>query len=277
MQEDRSAKQFDCEMGASETLAMKHYDIHGRLYDSPQNVRFYSHFCDRMIERLETGSFEKILEVGCGTGILTQKLAHAFPDAKIHALDVSENMLHIARAKKSLAGTHFFRTLDELPRENYDLIVSNYSYHWWSSSFCGRLGSLSSRGCLFALSAPARCKDLSGGNIAIARAIRNIVGHRSVPQVKTAGISEADVNQEFGFANIRTFDESYEEEFGGVEDLLENLKIRGSILALSQAYGVSEKAFVDGVQNYYKQRQNTAIHPRVIKVRWPSLIIIGQR
>lgn len=41
----------------------------------------------------------KLLDVGCGTGILTRQLQEALPDARITACDVNEDMLAQARAE----------------------------------------------------------------------------------------------------------------------------------------------------------------------------------
>ena len=74
-----------------------------------------------------------ILEVGCGTGLLTKKLARIFPSAQICATDISSKMIFNAqkhfRSKKSIlwiAGD--FREVLDLGR--FDLIVSSSALHW---------------------------------------------------------------------------------------------------------------------------------------------------
>jgi len=42
---------------------------------------------------------ERLLDVGCGTGNLTMALVHLAPTAVIHAIDISSNMITIAKAK----------------------------------------------------------------------------------------------------------------------------------------------------------------------------------
>ncbi|QBZ84023.1 class I SAM-dependent methyltransferase [Hydrogenovibrio crunogenus] len=58
-------------------------------------------------ERLELVIIEpkSILDVGAGTGILTQKLIQRYPNANIVGLDLSHNMLE--RAQKNLARSHW--------------------------------------------------------------------------------------------------------------------------------------------------------------------------
>ncbi len=75
----------------------------------------------------------RILEVGCGTGILTQLLLRHFPNASIDAIDISEKM--IAQARRRL-GHHLrasWRAADARTYrgpEPYSFIVSNCALHW---------------------------------------------------------------------------------------------------------------------------------------------------
>ncbi|PHJ38216.1 hypothetical protein P378_10315 [Desulforamulus profundi] len=41
--------------------------------------------------------FREILEIGCGTGFLTELLAREFPRANILALDISPRMIKVAK------------------------------------------------------------------------------------------------------------------------------------------------------------------------------------
>ena len=68
-----------------------------------------------------------ILEIGCGTGIFTSKLAGLYRDARITAMDISEEMVNIAR-RKVPGGNIRFVTTDGgkiSAEEKFDLIVSN--------------------------------------------------------------------------------------------------------------------------------------------------------
>mgnify|MGYP001592734018 CR=1 FL=1 len=74
-----------------------------------------------------------ILEIGCGTGILTAKLAKRFPSAGIHAADISREM--ILEAKKRLVGSRTIKWIARDFRElrlkpGFDLITSSSSLHW---------------------------------------------------------------------------------------------------------------------------------------------------
>jgi len=74
-----------------------------------------------------------ILEIGCGTGILTKRLVKKYPAAAICATDISEAMT--ASARKQLGGNRHIQWLTgdfnelEIPCK-VDLAVSSSSLHW---------------------------------------------------------------------------------------------------------------------------------------------------
>lgn len=81
------------------------------------------------------GAVDRILEIGCGTGSLTEKLVGRFPETWIDAVDVSDKM--IALSQRRLAGNSRIRwiisTVGDLPGTAvYPLIVSSSSLHWIS-------------------------------------------------------------------------------------------------------------------------------------------------
>lgn len=76
---------------------------------------------------------KQMLEVGCGTGVLTEMVCRAFPGVQIDAVDVSSKM--IAQAKQRLADATNVRWIVSDANElalgmNYSLIVSSSSLHW---------------------------------------------------------------------------------------------------------------------------------------------------
>lgn len=73
----------------------------------------------------------KILELGCGTGILTGMILDRYPDAEITAIDLSAEMLAMASAKSSLGGVRFLeRDLrDPWPQKRFDAVVTSLCLH----------------------------------------------------------------------------------------------------------------------------------------------------
>ncbi len=76
-----------------------------------------------------------VLDLGCGPGDITLRLADALPGARVHGLDGSPAMLAIARerlAEQPDGRVTFLQGLvpgAELPLQSYDAIVSNSLLH----------------------------------------------------------------------------------------------------------------------------------------------------
>ncbi|MDD5677277.1 MAG: methyltransferase [Kiritimatiellae bacterium] len=74
-----------------------------------------------------------ILEIGCGTGLLTAHLCRLFPHARIDALDMAGGMVTQCRARLAgVSGLHcHVADLNKFHAESpYDLIASSSSLHW---------------------------------------------------------------------------------------------------------------------------------------------------
>ena len=87
---------------------------------------------------LEFAPFEgeaalRVLDLGAGTGLLSEMLADRFPRASLTLVDFSEKMLDVARQRLAGRGDRFrFVVADYLREpfpERYDLVVSALSVH----------------------------------------------------------------------------------------------------------------------------------------------------
>ena len=75
---------------------------------------------------------DEILEIGSGTGILTQLLINTYPVSKIHGIDLSLSMINLCKKRFSNANVSF-ESSDVLTHSRpnyYDLIVSSSTLHW---------------------------------------------------------------------------------------------------------------------------------------------------
>ncbi len=50
--------------------------------------------------RYSANSSIRILELGCGTGYVTEQLSNLFPKAHITAIDFAESMIEVAKTRK---------------------------------------------------------------------------------------------------------------------------------------------------------------------------------
>ncbi|SDT27112.1 malonyl-CoA O-methyltransferase [Paenibacillaceae bacterium GAS479] len=86
----------------------------------------------------ERDSKVNILEIGCGTGALTEMLAKEWHDAKITALDIAPEMIKLARKRVFSGDRVSFLHADaeiwgaDAPSAMYDIIVSNACFQWLS-------------------------------------------------------------------------------------------------------------------------------------------------
>ncbi|KUK62102.1 MAG: Uncharacterized protein XE10_1016 [Methanoculleus marisnigri] len=73
----------------------------------------------------------RVLELGCGTGILTAMIRQECPDAEITGIDLSPEMLKAAAAKPDLTGVEFLEQdlRDAWPTDRYDAIVTSLCLH----------------------------------------------------------------------------------------------------------------------------------------------------
>ena len=76
---------------------------------------------------------KRIIDLGCGTGNLTREILDHFPDAEIHALDLSEEILD--ECKKRFPNAHDITYIKadfkhmNLEPNTYDLVMSSIAIH----------------------------------------------------------------------------------------------------------------------------------------------------
>ena len=93
-----------------------------------------SSFADSLVTLVKHITYpRKIFEIGCGSGVMTEMLAKAFPGASILAADISSEMVNVARERLGNNPNVTFEVADLeklVPAEYFDLIISNAMLHW---------------------------------------------------------------------------------------------------------------------------------------------------
>jgi ubiquinone/menaquinone biosynthesis C-methylase UbiE len=106
------------------------------VYDLPLFQRLFYRRVHRAVLRVlddaPVRNAYRVLDLGCGTAQLTADLAARFPGAHVVGLDLSADMLAVARRR--LAGPSLLRAnVYALPLADgvLDLVTSTISYHWY--------------------------------------------------------------------------------------------------------------------------------------------------
>lgn len=111
-----------------------------RIYeDKFMDLDLYNDSYDVFLDMIpKTNS--SVLEIGCGPGNITKYLLTKNPDLKIKGIDISENMVEIAKRNNPLAEFEVMdvRRLDSL-NVKFDAIVCGFCIPYLSQSDCSKL------------------------------------------------------------------------------------------------------------------------------------------
>ena len=85
------------------------------------------------LNRLEIKQGERILDLGCGTGVLIQRLLEVSPEAEVFGIDFCAEMLEIAKQKLPESVELKLGSADNLPfPSNYfDIVISTSAFHFF--------------------------------------------------------------------------------------------------------------------------------------------------
>ncbi len=84
-----------------------------------------------LIEELSPQGDEKILDLGCGDGVLTEQLSELVPDGKVVGIDASVGMIAAAQSRSKPNLTFVQMDINDMDFQNeFDAIFSNAALHW---------------------------------------------------------------------------------------------------------------------------------------------------
>jgi len=92
----------------------------------------------KLLSKISVEAPKRILEIGCGTGFLTQLIAEKYKNAEILALDLAPGMIEVAKDRLSQINDPdriIFECADAetaFPKQSFDLIISNATFQWFN-------------------------------------------------------------------------------------------------------------------------------------------------
>jgi ubiquinone/menaquinone biosynthesis C-methylase UbiE len=114
------------------------FDRWSATYDRPGLQLFtYRPIHDAVLARIDGLEPSTVVDLGCGTGQLTQRLIRGFPDANIVGVDLSDGMLTEAAGRLRQVGSDDQPLVRadalQLPfaASSIDLVVCTESFHWY--------------------------------------------------------------------------------------------------------------------------------------------------
>lgn len=125
---------------------VRSFNRHAASYDGHAHIQ--AAMAEGVLERLVADGRQprSILELGCGTGYLTELLVRTFPGARITAIDLAERMVQAAQTRLASART-LELVVGDVERgcwgdRRFDLVVSSATVQWLAEpqATIGRLG-----------------------------------------------------------------------------------------------------------------------------------------
>ncbi|MEG4014381.1 MULTISPECIES: class I SAM-dependent methyltransferase [unclassified Microcoleus] len=120
-----------------EEFEQRAFDYDGLI---PRLIPHYREQHDLILQLIpfETNANIQVLDLGAGTGILSALILQAFPQAKVLAFDMAENMLKICQTNLSAFGKRLTLQQGNFAEDDfgsgYDLVVSGLAIHHLDSA-----------------------------------------------------------------------------------------------------------------------------------------------
>ena len=233
-------------------------------YNLPVHRAFYQRIAGELLARVPALPGKSILEVGAGTGFATAKINDLYPDARIVALEPARAML--AEAGGETANVRWVcGSLDDLPPDNFDLVVSSMSYHWLNPAERRKLMDLAAGGVL-ALALPVTDgRSQTEVNRALKGMLFNLRGDENWPkQARKESAVLATVRSRF--KKVEVADLRIDESYSTPADLINCLYIRGAFFSL---FGDRTGAATERLESLFAGRSE-------IEFSWSIKLIVAE-
>jgi trans-aconitate methyltransferase len=105
------------------------HEFDGRKYE--QASTHQKEWGATLIAKLDLRGTERVLDLGCGDGVLTSRIAELLPRGQAVGVDVSGGMIEAARPKAKQNLGFLLMDINDLAfSEEFDVVFSNATLHW---------------------------------------------------------------------------------------------------------------------------------------------------
>lgn len=233
----------------------ENFSKYAGVYDQYSTVQNLSAL--RLIEEANSSSFRNILEIGCGTGNYTKLLREKFPKACIKAIDISGEMIKIAREKLRNEKIEFvIADAENLKLEkSFDLISSNASFQWFENleADLARYKEALNKGgfVLFSTFGPRTFHELHSSLEEFSRKSLSLVAGGFLAKQEI----ERMLKRFFGEVQVR--EKIYKEKYSSLWELLEKVRctgtrgggLKGEIFWIPRTIASIEKIYIKRFQS----------------------------
>jgi malonyl-CoA O-methyltransferase len=224
---------------------------YAHLYDKYSCIQ--EKIAAELIEKITPKGFSNILELGCGTGNFTRLLRNKFKQARLKALDISQEMVAVCREKLPEKGLEFIiADAEELElNERFDLVTSNATFQWFldlEGTLSKYAGCLRKKGVvLFSTFGPKTFWELDW-------VLKSLFKDAAVPATFFASRQKLEEILRKNFQASRVYEKIHRENFSCLRDLLLKIKYSGI-----RGNGLGKKKFfsrqnLDRMQALYLDR-----------------------
>lgn len=203
----------------------KNFSRYAYLYDKYADVQRQAAM--ELLHQTKKDNFERILELGCGTGNYTLLLHEKFNTAEIKAVDICEKMIAVAKGKLGDKDIEFMiEDAEELNlNEEFDLVTSNACFQWFEDLEIALLrykALLKEDGIIsFSVFGPQTFQELNSS-------IKSVLGNASIPVDGFMSKEKVEKILLENFRGIRIKEIEYKEDFVSLKDLLDKIKYTGT-------------------------------------------------
>jgi malonyl-CoA O-methyltransferase len=224
-------------------------------------ARYYDRYCNMqnlsasgLIDRISPRKFKRILDIGCGTGNYTKRLREFYPDARITAIDISQDMVDIAREKLNGADIRFIVGDAEKLEINgeFDFITSNACFQWFDNLALALLeykrllrrdGVL-----LFSVFGPLTFYELGESIKGLSKNATGIISERFI-EYKTI----KDIMERL-FKKNEFKEKLFKESHSSLEELLKKIRYTGTAANGTTRQGLWTASSIEAIDKIYREK-----------------------